>query len=126
MAKNKEQVLAVVGLTAAQRERAEAFFQAQERFHKAQVMPVNTNQEVKDYLNKMIENYDKRKERDRKKSEEEAANKTQLETVKELIKSGAEYGFTFDDIINAVNEAMKERKNAAIRAKIAELEAQLV
>ena len=126
MAKSKEQVLAVAGLTAAQKERAEAFFQTLERFKKPLLMEVNTNQEVKDYLNKMIEQYNKRKEREEKKKVREQEAKAQLEVLSQLIKSGKEYGFEFEDIINIVNDAMKERKNAAILAKIDELKAQLI
>lgn len=126
MGKTKAQVLGVVGLTQAQKDRAEAFFLTQERFGKPQEMPVNTNQEVKDYLTKMVEAYEKRKEREAKKREREEAEKGQIATIKELISSAKEYGFEFEDIINAINDAVRERKNAAIRAKIAELEAQLV
>lgn len=128
MAKTKEQVLAVAGLTQAQKDRAEAFFTLLERTSKGkpQVMKVNTNQEVKDYLNKMIENYQKRQAAKQRKVEREAAEADKIKTIKELIESGAAYGFSFDDIVNAINDAMKERKNAAIREQIAALQAQLI
>jgi hypothetical protein len=126
MAKTKEQVLAVAGLTQAQKDRAEAYFTLLERTGKPQVMNVNTNQEVKDYLNKMIENYQKRQAAKQRKAEREAAEADKIKTIKELIESGAAYGFSFDDIVNAINDAMKERKNAAIREQIAALQAQLI
>lgn len=126
MAKTKQEVLAIAGLTSEQKERAEAFFTAQERFHKPLEIQANTNQEVKQFLNQLIENYNKRKEREAKSKAKAAKKQQQVETIQALITDANEYGFTFDEIVEAINNAVKEKKNAAIRAKIAELEAQLV
>lgn len=128
MAKTKEQVLATAGLTAQQKERIEAWFEAQRRLKKTNdvKMEVETIAQTKEFINKLVQNYEKRKARQRAKNEAEAAYKGQIETIKALIDSGKEYDFNFEDIIEAINGAMREKKNAAIRAKIAELEAQLV
>lgn len=126
MAKTKQEVLAIVGLTNEQKERAEAFFMAQERFHKPLEIQANTNQEVKQFLNQLIENYNKRKEREAKSKAKAAEKQQQVVTIQALITDANAYGFTFDEIVEAINNAVKEKKNAAIKAKIAELEAQLV
>ncbi len=124
--KTKEQVLAVVGLTARQRERAEAFFQAQERFHKPLTMDVNTAQEVKEKLNAMIEAYDKRKAAEARSKERKEAKKAEYDSLVELVKDATNYGFTFEDVVQGIRNMIKERKNEEINAKIAELQAQLI
>lgn len=128
MAKTKEQVLATAGLTPQEKERVEQWFEAQRRLKKgADVqMAVNTVAETKAYIKKLTDNYNKRKERQEKQHAKKVAENAQIQTIKELIADGAKYGFGFEDIVAAINEAMKEQRNAAIRAQIAELEAQLV
>lgn len=128
MAKTKEQVLATAGLTPQEKERVEQWFEAQRRLKKgADVqMAVNTVAETKAFIKKLTENYTKRKERQEKQHAMKVAENAQIQTIKALIDEGAKYGFGFEDIVAAINEAMKEQRNAAIRAQIAELEAQLL
>lgn len=128
MAKTKEQVLATAGLTPQEKERVEQWFEAQRRLKKgADVqMAVNTVAETKAYIKKLTDNYNKRKERQEKQHAMKVAENAQIQTIKALIDEGAKYGFGFEDIVAAINEAMKEQRNAAIRAQIAELEAQLL
>ena len=128
MAKTKEQVLATAGLTPQEKERVEQWFEAQRRLKKgADVqMAVNTVAETKAFIKKLTDNYNKRKASQERKHAREVAENAQIQTIKTLIADGAKYGFGFEDIVAAINEAMKEQRNAAIRAQIAELEAQLL
>ena len=128
MAKTKEQVLATAGLTPQEKERVEQWFEAQRRLKKgADVqMAVNTVAETKAFIKKLTENYTKRKARQEQQHAKKVAENAQIQTIKALIDEGAKYGFGFEDIVAAINEAMKEQRNAAIRAQIAELEAQLL
>lgn len=59
--KTKEEVLAIGTLSAQQRQRAEAFFQAAERFKKPLQINANTNDEVKKFLDDLQKKYEKRK-----------------------------------------------------------------
>lgn len=128
MPKSKEQVLATAGLTQQEKDRVEAWFLAQQRLKKNQAvqMPVNTAAEVKAFIKKLNDNYGKRKARQERQHAKDVAENAQIQTIKALIEDGAQYGFGFEQIVAAINEAMKEQRNAAIREKIAELEAQLL
>ena len=128
MAKSKEQVLTTAGLTTQEKERVEAWFIAQGRLKKSTnvQMPVNTATETKAFIKKLTDNYNKRKASQERKHAREVAENAQIQTIKQLIADGAQYGFGFEQIVAAINEAMKEQRNAAIRAQIAELEAQLL
>lgn len=115
MARTKEQVLAVKGLTEAQKERVNAFFLAQVRFKKEQVMPVETDEETIAYINKLQKAYDKRTNK-----------KKEIDALKALVDDAKKYGFTLNDVTDVVNGIIKDKKNAEIRAKMAELEKQLI
>lgn len=124
--KTKEQVLAIGTLSAQQRQRAEAFFQAAERFGKPQEIEANTVEEVKTFLNGLQTRYEKRKAAEQRKHDREEAEKNEIQGVIDLVKQAQEYGFTVDDVLNAVRDIIRERKNAAINAQIEALRAQLI
>ncbi len=124
--KTKEQVLAIGTLSAQQRQRAEAFFQAAERFKKPLQINANTNDEVKKFLDDLQKKYDKRKEAEAKKKEKQAAKNEETKAVLDLIAEAKKYEFTTEDVISAVKDIIKERKNAAIQAQIEALQAQLI
>lgn len=124
--KTKEQVLAIGTLSAQQRQRAEAFFQAAERFKKPLQINANTNDEVKKFLDDLQKKYDKRKAAEAKKKEKQAAKNEETKAVLDLIAEAKKYEFTTEDVISAVKDIIKERKNAAIQAQIKALQAQLL
>jgi len=124
--KTKEEVLAIGTLSAQQRQRAEAFFQAAERFKKPLQINANTNDEVKKFLDDLQKKYEKRKAAETKKKEKQAAKDEETKAVLDLIAEAKKYEFTTEDVISAVKDIIKERKNAAIQAQIAALQAQLL
>lgn len=124
--KTKEEVLAIGTLSAQQRQRAEAFFQAAERFKKPLQINANTNDEVKKFLDDLQKKYEKRKAAEVKKKEKQAAKDEETKAVLDLIAEAKKYEFTTEDVISAVKDIIKERKNAAIQAQIAALQAQLL
>lgn len=124
--KTKEEVLAIGTLSTQQRQRAEAFFQAAERFGKPQQIEANNVEEVKRFLNGLQARYEKRKAAEARKHDKEEAEKNEIQGVINLVKSAQEYGFTVDDVLNAVRDIIRERKNAAINAQIEALRAQLI
>lgn len=121
-----KEVLEMKNLPQPLMEVANNYVQAMTRLKKSTDFKAKNGAELRKLLEKMRKNSDKRKERKEKQNELKAAQAAQIQTIKALIDSGKEYDFSFEDIIEAINEAMREKKNAAIRAKIAELEAQLV
>lgn len=125
MAKTLEQVLAVRGLVDAQKERAIDWFKAQQRFGKEQLMPVNNDSETKAFLTKLVDNYNKRKMRDGKKKAEKAAEEAENQEIYLAIEDAKKFGFTVDNIVEAIKATIKEKKNEQLRQKIAELQAQL-
>lgn len=124
--KTKEEVLAIGTLSAQQRQRAEAFFQAAERFGKPQQIEANNVEEVKRFLNGLQTRYEKRKAAEQRKHDREEAERNEIQGVINLVKQAQEYGFTVDDVLNAVRDVIRERKNAAINAQIEALRAQLI
>lgn len=126
MAKTLEQVLAVRGLTAAQKERAKEWAKAQERFGKPTTFEVDTDQQVKDRLNQLQQQYDKRKAREEKVKAAKEAEKAENETIYSVIKEAKALGFSVNDIAGFVRSGIKEKRNAILREKIAELQAQLI
>lgn len=124
--KTKEQVLAIGTLSTNQRQRAEAFFQAAERFGKPQQIDANSTEEVKRFLDGLQTRYEKRKAAEQRKRDREEAEANEIQGVIDLVKQAQEYGFTVDDVLNAVRDIIRERKNAAINAQIEALRAQLI
>ena len=124
--KTKEQVLAIGTLSTNQRQRAEAFFQAAERFGKPQQIDANSNEEVKRFLDGLQTRYEKRKAAEQRKRDREEAEANEIQGVIDLVKQAQQYGFTVDDVLNAVRDIIRERKNAAINAQIEALRAQLI
>lgn len=124
--KTKEQVLSISSLTPEQKVRANAYFTAMERFKKPLEMPCKTNDEVIKFINKLQDKYNLRKEAEAKRKEAAEANKKELTELLQLVSEVKKYGYTLEDVKNIVKDAIKEKKNAAIYAKIEELKSQLV
>lgn len=124
--KTKEQVLSISSLTPEQKERANAYFVAMERFKKPQEMPCKTNDEVIKFINNLQNNYNNRKKAEiRKKAAKEAIEKDRKELL-QLVSEAKKYGYTLEDVKNIVMDAIKAKKNEAILAKIEELKSQLI
>ena len=124
--KTKEQVLAIKSLTAEQKERAVAYFTAQERFHKPLTMPCDTEAQVKDYLNGLQANYNKRKAAEKRAKEKKATKMAEVKEVVALLNEAQKYGYSIPDVKELVMGAIKEKKNAAILAQIESLKKQLI
>lgn len=126
MAKTLEQVLAVRGLTAAQKERAQEWVKAQERFGKPTIFEVTTDQQVKDRLTQLQNNYVKRKEREEKNKQKKELEKQNNQAIFQAVKEAKELGFSIEDIVDVIHAGIKEKKNEKIRAQIEALQAQLI
>lgn len=135
MAMAKEQVLATASLSAAQKERAKQWFMAAFRTQpkgaprKAEneiTLEVANVTELKKFLDELIKKHDKRVEANAKKKEAKAADEEKLMQLKELVESAREFDMNFDDVVEAVNQSFRERKNAKLREQIAALQAQIV
>lgn len=124
--KTKEQVLAIKSLTPAQKERAIAYFTAQERFKKPLTMPCDNDTQVKDFCNGLQAKYDKRKAAEKKAKEKKAAKEAEVKEVAMLLAEAKKYGFNTDDVKKLILDTIKEKKNASILAQIEALKAQLV
>lgn len=119
---NKEQVLAISGLTAAQREAAERWFK----------VPFNAGKEiegtatqVKQFLNQKIAAHDRMQAAKAKKAEEFGTLDEVTTLVKSLCKGTRNNKpmFSYKDILSIINDATEE-KRAAIN-EIRELEKQI-
>jgi len=124
--KTKEQVLAMKSLTASQKERAQAYFDAQGRFHKPLTMPCNNEKEVVEFIDALQKRYEKRKAAEAKRKEKKVNEQAEVKKVIAVVKEAKAYGFTLDDVIAAVESIIKDKKNAKILAQIEELKAKLV
>jgi len=124
--KTKEQVLAMKSLTASQKERAQAYFDAQGRFHKPLTMPCNNEKEVVEFIDTLQKRYEKRKAAEAKRKEKKVNEQEEVKKVLAVVKEAKAYGFTLDDVIAAVESIIKDKKNAKILAQIEELKAKLV
>lgn len=141
MAMTKEQVLATASLSAAQKERAEQWFMAAYRTQPKQqdadgndlrkredeiTLEVANVTELKKFLDELIKKHNKRVEANDKKKAAKAADEEKLLALKELVESAKEFDMNFDDVVEAVNQSFRERKNAKLREQIAALQAQIV
>ena len=135
MAMTKEQVLATASLSAAQKERAKQWFLAAFRTQpkgapkKAEneiTLEVENVTELKKFLDELIKKHNKRVEANDKKKAAKAADEEKLLALKELVESAKEFDMNFDDVVEAVNQSFRERKNAKLREQIAALQAQIV
>lgn len=137
----KEQVLATASLSAAQKERAKQWFMAAFRTQpkkdadgndaprKAEneiTLEVANVTELKKFLDELIKKHNKRVEANDKKKAAKAADEEKLLALKELVESAKEFDMNFDDVVEAVNQSFRERKNAKLREQIAALQAQIV
>ena len=135
MAMTKEQVLATASLSAAQKERAKAWFQAKfatqpkgapKKAENEITLEVANVTELKKFLDELIKKHNKRVEASDKKKAAKAADEEKLLALKELVESAKEFDMNFDDVVEAVKQSFRERKNAKLREQIAALQAQIV
>ena len=119
---NKEQVLAISGLTAAQREAAERWFKVP--FNKGKEIE-GTATQVKTFLNEKIAAHTKLQAAKTKKAEEFGTLNEVVDLVKTLCKGTNHIRpmFSYKDVLNIINAATEE-KRAAIN-EIRELERQI-
>ena len=119
----KEEVLAINGLTAAQREAAERWFKLP--FNKGKEFDGTTEEQVKTKLDEKIAAHEKLQAAKRKKAEEFGTLKEVVELVKTLCEGNInnEPIYKYKDILKIINAA-SEKKRAAIN-EIKELERQV-
>lgn len=121
----KEEVLAISGLTAAQREAAERWFAVP--FNKDKEFNGTTAAEVKKKLNEKIAAHDKLQAAKTKKAEEFGTLDEVTTLVKSLCKGTrqAKPMFSYKDILNIINTATEEKVTTAntITQQFAELKA---
>lgn len=123
----KEQILQIVGLTPEQKQRVEAAFTAAERTKGTCVLAsCTTEAEVKTAIAKLMDNYAKRCAAKEKKASKKAETTAEVDALTAILTEAKKYGFTATDVVNAVKNLIKEKKNAEIQAKIAELQAQMI
>ena len=123
----KEQILSIVGLTTEQKQRVEAAFTAAERTKGTCVLAsCNTEAEAKTAIAKLMDNYAKRCAAKEKKASKKAEESAELTALVNVLGEAKKYGFTATEVVNAVKNLIKEKKNAEIQAKIAELQAQMI
>ena len=121
---NKEQVLAINGLTQAQKEAAERWFKTP--FNRGKEIEGNATQ-VKQFLNEKIAAHEKMQAAKAKREEENGT----LEKVTALVKSlcqgtrQAKAMFTYNDIYNIIQDSTNEKVEQAnqVKQQFAELQA---
>lgn len=123
--KTKEQVLAM-NLSPELKKRAEDYFMAQERFGKPASLNANTNKEVELLLQGMQTRYKARKEAEARKKQRKLEEQAQISQIYSLVKQAKAAGFSSQEILDTLNEKIKEKKNAAILRRIEELKSQLI
>lgn len=121
---NKEEVLAIRGLTNEQREQAERYFKTMDATKKAQVIEGNATQ-VKEILNQQLERYKKRKEKQREKEEKETQAKERDNAILEVVNTARKY-IEDDEIINAITNAYREKYNRSIEEQIERLREKMI
>ena len=120
----EKEVLAIKGLTNAQKERAKAFFTMQRNLHRKEEMD-GTASEIKEYLTKKVKEYEKRKENEKKRKEKKAQQKEEERKIIELFRAAKGVGLSTESIIKEIEGKIKEKKNEKVLAKMAELENQI-
>ena len=121
---NKEEVLAIRGLTNEQREQAERYFKTMKATNKPQVIDGNATQ-VKEILSQQIERYKKRKEKQREKKEKLEQAKERDNVIFEVINTARKY-IEDDEIIEAITNAYKEKYNQKIEEQIQALREKMI
>ena len=130
----KEEVLGIAGLTAEEKARVEAAFLASERTKGiCKFTTLNTEAEVKTAIAKLVDNYAKRCAAKAKKAENKKTEEVEVKAILEAVAEAKKFDYSVNDIINAINALVKEKKNAKtnadiadLQAKIAELQAQII
>lgn len=120
----EKEVLAIKGLTNAQKERAKAFFTMQRNLHRKEEMD-GTPSEIKEYLTQKVKEYEKRKENEKKRKEKKAQLKEEEKKIIELFKTAKGVGLSVETIVEEIEGKIKEKKNEKVLAKMAELEKQM-
>lgn len=120
----EKEVLAIKGLTNAQKERAKAYFLMQRNLHRKKEMD-GTPSEIKEYLTQKVKEYEKRKENEKKRKEKKAQLKEEEKRIIELFKTAKGVGLSTENIIEEFEKKIKEKKNEKVLAKIAELKKQM-
>ena len=120
----EKDVLEIKGLSSAQKERAKAYFLMQRNLHRAEEMD-GTTSEIKEYLNKKVKEYEKRKENEKKRKEKKAQQKEEEKKIIELFNTAKGVGLSVETIVEEIEKKIKEKRNEKVLAKMAELEKQM-
>jgi len=125
----KNEVMAIKGLSAEQKEAAERIFAMVERTRGTKIsnklLPLTTDKEVKDYLTKAVEQRAKRQAAARKKAAAQREEAEQMKELKSKLKEFKKYGFSLADIIAEVDAKIAAKVNEKTDAKIAALKEQI-
>lgn len=121
----EKEVLAIKGLTNAQKERASAYFLMQRNLHRKEELN-GTASEIKEYLTQKVKEYEKRKENEKKRKEKKAQQKEEEKKIIELFKTAKGVGLSVETIIKEIEGKIKEKKNEKVLAKMEELKNKLV
>lgn len=121
---NKEEVLAIRGLSQEQKEQAERYFKTMKATNKPQVIEGNATR-VKEILNKQIERYNKRKEKQREKQQKLEQAKECDNAILEVVNTARKY-IEDDEIINAITNAYREKYNRKIEEQIEALREKMI
>lgn len=122
----KEQILAL-SITEEEKTLVRNSFEAAERFGKPSKLEACADEvAVRALLNIMKKAYEARQAAQQRKLDKiKAAEETRKKVINLLSKANAA-GFTTDEVIKAIEDMIKEKHNAELQAKIAELQAQLI
>lgn len=122
----KNQVLALC-TTPAQRERAEAIYEAAARFgKKAPFDTMKSNNEVVRYIDNAVEIYKKRKEQQKKNEIKKAEQKAKIDELMRTYKQALAQGAMHIEVIETIKGIYKNKHNARIQAQIDALKSQLL
>lgn len=123
----QEQILAKKFLSQEEKERVVAAFTACKKTGTVCTLEkANSDKDIKELVAVLVANYNKRKEAQQRKQEKKAMSNEKMIALANIVNDAAKYGYTIDDIAQLVTNAIKEKKNAEILAKIQELQAQLI
>lgn len=123
----QEQILAKKFLSQEEKERVVAAFTACKKTGTVCTLEkANSDKDIKELVAVLVANYNKRKEAQQRKQAKKAMTNEKMIALANIVNDAAKYGYTIDDITQLVTNAIKEKKNAEILAKIEELRAQMI
>lgn len=112
-------------LTKEQKDRAIAAYEAARKFNKTTTVfdACKTKADVEKAIQVLQQNYDKRKEAEKRAQERKRSNEEDVQRVISILKDAKEAGLSTEDIIDILNNSVREAYNKKIDDKIAQLQA---